>query len=343
MNMESPFKDMLHTNTAPSDADCQTIHDFLVGPREEIAVLTDEIVATEALLDKLNQKRAVLKEFVAVHLALVSPFRRLPADVMQEIFVACLPSHRNSTIAEQDAPLLLCHICRAWRNLALSMPRLWASLHIVVPHNDRIPWINDTTNTWLSRSGALPLSISIASLSKKPREYILLRTLIGFSLRWEHITFIFCTYESLNPLASLSPADVPSLRTVTIKGLSGTSRAEWSNVGFLANPRVHSVSFTASGENVLFIPLRWERLRRLSIRGSEISSDTSLDILQKCPLLETCYLIVTCGKKSPETPYRLEHMRNLSVFDKGSKLFEYIIAPKLVWKASAIPAPWAIS
>ncbi|KAJ7615851.1 hypothetical protein FB45DRAFT_683547, partial [Roridomyces roridus] len=88
-------------------------------------------------------------------------------DVVREIFVACLPSKENATLRASDAPILLCHITRYWRDMALSTPRLWASLHIFSP-----PLINDGTvsmlqrmdeaaNAWLSRSGCLPLSISL--------------------------------------------------------------------------------------------------------------------------------------------------------------------------------------
>ncbi|KAJ7753376.1 hypothetical protein DFH07DRAFT_697981, partial [Mycena maculata] len=87
-------------------------------------------------IDELTRKRAALNEFVTAHLTLVSHVRRLPVDIMQKIFVACLPSGQNFVIAEHDAPLLLCHVCRGCRNLALTTPRLWASLDISVPYTD---------------------------------------------------------------------------------------------------------------------------------------------------------------------------------------------------------------
>ncbi|KAJ7434902.1 hypothetical protein B0H11DRAFT_2115982 [Mycena galericulata] len=332
--MESPFKDILHTNAVPSDAERQTIRDFLVGPREEIAVLTDEIVVTQALLDELISKRAILDEFVAAHLALASPVRRVPTDIMQEIFVASLPSGQNSTITEQDAPLLLCHICRAWRGLALSMPRLWASLHIVAPPNVRMISMNDTVNSWLSRSGTLPLAISVAvpPTSGQIPDISMLHTLIAFSLRWEHIKFTFPTYESLSPLASLSPADVPILRTVAISCFAQHRIVkEWNNVGFLATPSVHSSCIGAKNAPPSSIPLHWERLRQLSFRGSGVSipADLVLDILRKCPLLETFSVAVTRGNVG--TRCCMYHLRNLHLFNYNeSNFFEHLVAPKLI-------------
>ncbi|KAJ7730705.1 hypothetical protein DFH07DRAFT_1065961 [Mycena maculata] len=341
--MESPFREILYTNSTPSDSECQSIRDLLVGPRQQIAVLTDEIVATQALLDELTSKRAVLDEFVAAHLALVSSVRRVPTDIMQEIFVASLPSGQNSTITEQDAPLLLCHICRAWRSLALSTPRLWASLHISVPYGDRISSMNNVVNEWLSRSGILPLSISVAFIPRVPDSAptsMLLNTLVNFSSRWEHIRFRFPVYEYLNPLASLSPSDVPILRTVAMDIFHRFDDQEWNNLGFIGTPSLHSAMIPSKTHgdslNLLLIPVQWERLRRLSIQGTYYTySDVALAILQKCTLLETLSLSImhASGNLSPATPCRMDHLRNLYVSYHNSQpddFFAHLIAPRLV-------------
>jgi hypothetical protein len=63
----------------------------------------------------------------------------LPPEVLQEIFIHCIPPpavpiHPN--VAE--APLLLCRICSSWRNVAINMPELWQSLSIA-PRFQRSP------------------------------------------------------------------------------------------------------------------------------------------------------------------------------------------------------------
>ncbi|KAJ6561762.1 hypothetical protein B0H19DRAFT_901463, partial [Mycena capillaripes] len=131
--MDSPFKEIFHTNAVPSDTYCQRIRELLVGPQKKVAELAAEIERLQSLISQLSKKRDRLNDFIAPHLALISPTRRLPADVVAEIFAACLPANRNATMSSAEAPILLCHVCRAWRNLALSTPRLWASLHIVAP------------------------------------------------------------------------------------------------------------------------------------------------------------------------------------------------------------------
>ena len=57
------------------------------------------------------------------------PIHRLVLEVLQEIFVRCLPSESSKPDTTQ-APLLLCRICSSWRNIAINMLELWQSLTI---------------------------------------------------------------------------------------------------------------------------------------------------------------------------------------------------------------------
>ncbi|KAJ7685693.1 hypothetical protein DFH06DRAFT_49024 [Mycena polygramma] len=54
---------------------------------------------------------------------------RIPPEILAEIFMHCLPP-RTSRPNVVRAPLLLCGICRRWRDIALFTPALWSSLGI---------------------------------------------------------------------------------------------------------------------------------------------------------------------------------------------------------------------
>jgi predicted nuclease with TOPRIM domain len=105
--VDSPFQDIVGTNFVPSDKECQRIRDFLEDAQKEVTDLTEELARLDALRKELSRKWQQLKEFIDAHLALVSPVRRLPEDIIRSIFVASLPLHRNPTISGQEAPLLL--------------------------------------------------------------------------------------------------------------------------------------------------------------------------------------------------------------------------------------------
>ncbi|KAJ7038871.1 hypothetical protein C8F04DRAFT_997460, partial [Mycena alexandri] len=121
---------ILDTNAVPDDADCQRIHELLVGPRKEIIELTDKINGlAPGLTDERNDPTSFIDSELEAHQALVSLACRLPEDLAAEIFTGTLPSNLNATMSSRESPLLLCQICRAWRRLAFSTPRLWVSLH----------------------------------------------------------------------------------------------------------------------------------------------------------------------------------------------------------------------
>ncbi|KAJ7501684.1 hypothetical protein B0H11DRAFT_1679953, partial [Mycena galericulata] len=91
-----------------------------------------------------------------------APILGLPHEMLAEIFYNFLPIYPMcSGLVGLQSPTLLSHVCRRWRNIALSLPRLWRAikLHIVrEPHPQQL----DLLRTWLGRSGDHLLSIEIS-------------------------------------------------------------------------------------------------------------------------------------------------------------------------------------
>ncbi|KAF8149937.1 hypothetical protein B0H34DRAFT_624438, partial [Crassisporium funariophilum] len=90
---------------------------------------------------------------------------RLPTELLQEIFVLCLPCDKFIQPSPLQAPLLLTHICAPWRNICISLPALWSSLQTVMPKADSSMDTHKLNNSeimrlWLSRAGGTPLSFS---------------------------------------------------------------------------------------------------------------------------------------------------------------------------------------
>ncbi|KAJ7267396.1 hypothetical protein C8J57DRAFT_1327614, partial [Mycena rebaudengoi] len=340
--MDSPFQNILNTNAVPSDAECQRILELLKGPREQSAELTLQIARMQQSLNDLIRKRDELQSFIDAHLALVSPVRRLPDDIVREIFVGTLPSDRNCVFSATEPPLLLGRICQTWRATALSTPRLWASLHIAAPSSSpRLEQVNGMVDTWLSRSGALPLSLSIQARRRSARIVsMLLETLIRYSTRWKHIKIVLPFDDSFEALSHLTTADVPILECVSIDGPPGLEPMSPSICQVLGAPNLRSLSLNLSPLITLDgrQPLRWEQLRHLAIPGSNskgaLPSHVALDVLRQCVLLETCTLRVYVHTEDDHSglPFRLEHMQELRITVRGSgqlSFFEKLVLPNL--------------
>ncbi|KAJ6544218.1 hypothetical protein B0H19DRAFT_894535, partial [Mycena capillaripes] len=123
--MSSPFAPQLGTNYCPKDEEVLEIKALLVEPSLRLKRLDDEITDLQKAIDKLAEERNSLGAYVDAHKALISPVRRLPLDIIQEIFIACLPTHSNCVVSAIEAPVLLGRICSSWRAISLSTPRLW--------------------------------------------------------------------------------------------------------------------------------------------------------------------------------------------------------------------------
>ncbi|KAJ7678797.1 hypothetical protein B0H17DRAFT_1131104 [Mycena rosella] len=82
----------------------------------------------------------------------------LPSEIVSEIFLHALDPRSLNT--RSPAPTVLAQVCGHWREIALSLPALWSTLSLKL---NRATVTNRLAmaNTWLTRSGARPLSISL--------------------------------------------------------------------------------------------------------------------------------------------------------------------------------------
>ncbi len=100
--------------------------------RVSMRALTKRIDAAEAALaqmvreskvaiqEMLNEKRT-LEERAMTTLAYLSPMRRLPLELLREIFLWCFKSHPCSA-------WVLASVCTSWRRVALKIPVIWSKV-----------------------------------------------------------------------------------------------------------------------------------------------------------------------------------------------------------------------
>jgi hypothetical protein len=88
----------------------------------------------------------------------------LPLEILAEIFLFCSDTlkrryefDRPADPRRWRAPMLLCQVCRHWREVAISLPLLWCSLSGTGSFTPNPAFIK----LWLARSRGLPLSLSL--------------------------------------------------------------------------------------------------------------------------------------------------------------------------------------
>ncbi|KAJ7354485.1 hypothetical protein DFH08DRAFT_933964 [Mycena albidolilacea] len=317
--MASPFAAQLGTNYCPKDEEVLEIKSHLVEPTQRLRRLDEMIADLQKTIDKLVEERDDLGIYVDAHKALISPARRVPLDIVQEIFVACLPTHRNCVMSASEAPVLLGRICSSWRAISFSTPRLWARIHIVEPvgpHNlthalsaQRL----ETTRMWLGRSGQCPLSISLQSAPEdgigrdaSATSVQFLQTLLSFAPRWQHIQ-LTTPASLLLEIVSRIDIEMPWLETIAF--LDQHSRVirgiKWGHFNILRGARLSSLLIPG----IIFIPERfpvhWDQLTTLTIGGPiwtappTMTSEAIWRVISRCSALRRCKLMVNDNDETP--------------------------------------------
>lgn len=357
--MESYFTPFLSTNYVPSENEIDEILNLLVDPINQLVQIDTKIARLQNIIDQLSLKRTQLHTDIAGHRALITPMRRIPQELLQEIFIRCLPAHHNAVMSCREAPLLLGRVCGQWRRVSRSTPRLWSSIHLSItvdepprPWNDPAPVETSTDDgslyeeavqAWLSRSGGLPLSISLFCISQTyPSGYKerLISSLFQFSDRWRNLS-LFASSTSLPLLLSLSREAVPLLETFSFHNSAKNTLSPTLGIPPLDIFRAPLLR-TASSSHLKMIPedMNWARLTSLTLEShepgvDELTPSRALGILRSCPNLTHCRLEFGRNPTLPlsDDAVTMPLLETLSINEGTSSLnsfFEHLRLPALV-------------
>ncbi|KAJ7206489.1 hypothetical protein GGX14DRAFT_367219, partial [Mycena pura] len=126
----------------------------------EITEITGEIEYLTERLSRLRHSVHVLRSEADAleRLLSVDPASILPTEIVSDILVHALPAYPICPpLAGKSSPTQLTHVCRKWREIALSTPSLWRAITIRLRRDKS--WDLDFVQTWLRRSGSCPLSL----------------------------------------------------------------------------------------------------------------------------------------------------------------------------------------
>jgi hypothetical protein len=156
-----------------------------------------QIDLLRAKLDQLVAERDGIAERVQQYTAVLSPIRRVPPELICEVFAWTLPfTGRVAGDAVNQPPWYLGHISRPWRDIALAYPTLWNS--ITLPDSRLDPHQSTPTlasvETQLLRSANASLAVDF-TWSNAFDVTPFLDMLLKHSNRWASIR-LFCDPDS---------------------------------------------------------------------------------------------------------------------------------------------------
>ncbi|TFK74471.1 hypothetical protein BDN72DRAFT_893156 [Pluteus cervinus] len=200
-----------------------------------------------------------------------SLFDSLAVELQTEIFSHSLVPF--TSLAAGEGPLKLCHVCRAWRALAVDTPELWSSFTI----SDNIN--TDALQFYLRHSRSHPLSIRVVDADKNrfadlaliPRAHLHRSRCLDLSIPSQYALGLFSTPSNLTALQHLHL----------------TTHKSSSRLPFLFD--IHALQ----------IP--WGQLASLHLsldHGELPTLDDCYAILSRCVSLESCSLKATYSSLS---------------------------------------------
>jgi len=345
-----PFASYLDSNYIPSDEEVVQIKSFLTQPREQLEQMKAEMDRLQAELSSVKSKYDSLYRQFNSCASLITLPRRVPDDVLEEIFCQSLPTDRNALLDIKAAPLIFTRICPHWRQIALASPRLWSTIHIhALPksynsfHPDELPPKQDELRAaaaleWLKRSGDLPLQISLIAYSDPFGDLLVfdpyLSLLVPFCSRWKSLIL---EGDSRSFSRILGAANLRSLELLVLdfdpSGYHEDNRPEdfissLSNCGLLTVPSLRRLSIrrllTMDPTN---LNANWSQLTHLELGAPSgkwrnlmtMHMSTASEILRVSSRLVSCRIKIGAwgGSSSPIHLMRLPFLRQLSIDIEG--------------------------
>ncbi|KAF8172441.1 hypothetical protein BJ912DRAFT_932397 [Pholiota molesta] len=359
------FESLINTNYIPTDEEVLRIQAFLAEPLRKLGVLEDGISAAELHVRNLRREREELLQRIDKYRTLISPVRRLPPDVLREIYIACLPDDRNPTMSSDEAPVVLTRVCASWRSIAMNTPRLWAALHIPVPGPESNVSYDSTTGEritvtevmdtrlaavreWIKRSGSLPLSFSLHEHEVyPPSDYagVFLRCISEYRTRWKSLS-LACAATSFAKIREIPPSEIPLLETLSLL-LSRTDESnfteiiKWKDSSIFSASQIRSLSICSLNSPIFEFPFRWSQLTHFCTQSdpwnpyAETTIDDITSILENCPNLVSCDIRLGRGinphQRTIFPVISLPRLESLNIYDVGeaAAFFSSFLAPNL--------------
>ncbi|KZP08121.1 hypothetical protein FIBSPDRAFT_668025, partial [Athelia psychrophila] len=107
----------------PSPAECAMVREKILQIATDISELDNEIEQVKKILERLSQNRVVLQNHSDGHQNLLNLTRRLPVEILGEIFIQLQDMLGGRSIAPT-------RVCRHWREVAIGTSRLWTHIDI---------------------------------------------------------------------------------------------------------------------------------------------------------------------------------------------------------------------
>lgn len=324
----SPVPNLIYTNLIPSPSETHLINNVLSQLQPDLLQIDRDVNRIQSWLDQLLRTREELREFGRVHKALLSSIRQFPHELLSHTFLLSVPDMNQTSAQElKRAVMLPAQVCKRWRDVALSTPRLWSRIHMDL-RKRRLEEEAAFAQRWLARSGGCPLSISLSQFMTFDMTIPVASfdAFVAQSDRWEHLN-LTVSYPLLHVFRS-AKSRFSRLQTLSIES---NTLGEGILDAFEIAPHLHSLTI---GHNIFPSMLRvpWSQLTYCDMHPYQLSIDDCFEVLQHASNLEEYHLhLHRPGPHQSRPLIRHERLRELSIqaCTQLGPLFDKLTLPAL--------------
>ncbi|KAF7319793.1 F-box domain-containing protein [Mycena kentingensis (nom. inval.)] len=296
--------------------------------RAQLASIDRERASVHAQIAALHEKLEQLaktRTTVTTQLKAVTfPILTLPNEITSEIFAnySLFIAHECGSL--HSAPTVLTHVCRAWRQLALSLPKIWTQIFM---GSESSPSIDFLLRLWFDRAGSQPLHVTTPDEDEGDAQR-LFSMLVAYSDQFESLDCAFPLPEgcSLQPISGR----VSNLRELS---LYVNPQPSYPINVFATAPSLRKLVLSLYHENVVTaqIKLPWAQLTEL--RADYGFAPDLLQTIQKIPQLEVLELRAA-SYTPPAAPIQLTRLHTLRLHSAGGPVgtlqcLTYLVCPSL--------------
>lgn len=161
-------ENLLHNifcNEQPTAIQAVLIPGLVQERTEQVRDLRIRIDRLRALLqeNEATERKATV-ELHALRYASASPVRRLPSELLAEVFACCQIDDDS-----KESAMIVSHVCSRWRAVAFGSARLWTCLTVTRTYaQNRDHW--EQIVAWFARASPLLLDVRILSKDKRTQK-----------------------------------------------------------------------------------------------------------------------------------------------------------------------------
>ncbi|KAF8986770.1 hypothetical protein BDQ17DRAFT_1436067 [Cyathus striatus] len=250
----------------------------------EISTIQNSVECSEMAMRSMEAQLLVIRKFCALQRSLLAPIRKLPGNVLGEIFIHVIGGDAIDIGARDGQIWTLLQVCARWRKVVGRTPALWSKFH--VGKKVRQATISHRIDMCLSLSRMAPLSVSLYPHTNR----VLL--LQGIQRINQHANRIWCLSVSTDFLHWIKAPQIPkvgsALRKLIVKGRSTHVDAfRW----FWKATELEEVRLELQGrinlKSTIENQIRLRSIKRLTLKRCRINGgDTVLALLKAMHSLE---------------------------------------------------------